>query len=314
MPRCTTAFRSTTAKCLAENGLLEGVRGALEEMLAAKGIKATVTATPYTDQKLGKVTAMSFAITAPPVQVGEMHLDGASAALDPKALEILAKLTGTPYDVEGSPNQIETYLGNYYRDKGYLETTIRATPQNSPVVAPEAVRIPFLVSVSPGAVYKLTGVQLAPGLLVTQAEFDRQSNIHPGVIATARYVRENWDFIESQYHNKGYMKAAVHPAASFDRAQGTVSFAVTVEPGPVYTMGKLTIQNTADDLRAAMWAAWKLPTGAVFNQGAAIGYYATHDVNPALERTIASANFIFKLQLNDDTHTVDITLRLERKQ
>ena len=72
-------------------------------------------------------------------------------------------------------------------------------------------------------------------------------------------MREDWDFIESQYHNKGYMKAAVHPTPSFDRAQGTVSFTVTVEPGPVYTMGKLTIQNTADDLRAAMLACGSCP-------------------------------------------------------
>ena len=296
-----------------EGGLMESVRGALEEMLAARGIKATVTAIPYTDQKLGKVTAMSFAITAPPVQVGEIRPDGATPTLDPKAMEILVKLTGTPYDVEGSPNQIETYLGNYYRDKGYLEAAIRATPQNAPVVAPEAVHIPFMVSISPGALYKLTGVQLAPGLLVTQAEFDRQSHIHPGDIADGQHVTENWEFVARQYHNKGYMQARVLPTPSYDRAQGTVSFTVTAEPGPVYTMGKLTIENTADDLRAAMWAAWKLPTGAVFNEGAMRSYYAAQNPNSALGRTFASANCIYKLTLNDDTHTVDVSLRLERK-
>ena len=41
-------------KVPAEGGLTEQVRRALEEMLAAKGIKATVAATPYTDQKLGR--------------------------------------------------------------------------------------------------------------------------------------------------------------------------------------------------------------------------------------------------------------------
>jgi outer membrane protein insertion porin family len=215
--------------------------------------------------------------------------------------------------VEGSPGQIETNLGNYYRDLGYLEAAVHATASNAPIIAPEAVNIPFQVSISPGAQYKLTGIQLAPGLLISQTDFDRHSHIQPGVIATAQFVRDSWDFIESQYHNKGYMKAVVHPSALYDHAQGTVSFVVSIEPGPVYTMGKLIIENGADDLRAAMLAAWKMPAGAVFNQAAAIGYYATQGVNPALERTIASANFIFKLQLNDDTHTVDVTLRLERK-
>jgi outer membrane protein assembly factor BamA len=170
-----------------------------------------------------------------------------------------------------------------------------------------------MVSISPGALYKLTGVQLAPGLLVTQAEFDRQSHIHPGDIADGQHVTENWEFVARQYHNKGYMQARVLPTPSYDRAQGTVSFTVTAEPGPVYTMGKLTIENTADDLRAAMWAAWKLPTGAVFNEGAMRSYYAAQNPNSALGRTFASANCIYKLTLNDDTHTVDVSLRLERK-
>ena len=301
-------------KVPAESGLLEGVRGALEEMLAAKGIKATVTATPYTDQKLGKVTAMSFSITAPPVDVGEIRLDGAAAPTDPKVAEILAKLTGSAYDSEGSPNQIETYLGNYYHDKGYLEAEIHAAPQGAPVVTQEAIRIPFTVSVSPGAVYKLAGIQLAPGLGVTQEEFDRQSKLHPGDIAEGQRLTENWQYLSSLYHNKGYMQARVHPTPSYDRADGTVSFAVTAEQGPVYTMGKLIIENTADDLRAAMWSAWKLPTGAVFNESALRSYYSGQDPNSPLGRTFAGANCVFKLTMDDQAHTVDVSLRLERKR
>jgi outer membrane protein assembly factor BamA len=301
-------------KVPSDGGIMEGVRGALEEMLAAEGIKATVAAAPYTDQKLRKVTAISYVITAPPVQVGEIRLQGAPKPLDAGAAEVLTKLTGSAYDTEGSPSQIETNLGNYYRDKGYLEAEIHAAPQNAPVVTPDAVRIPFLVSVSTGAQYKLAGIHLAPDLLVTQVDFDRQSHIHPGDIATSQYVRENWQFIERQYRNKGFMKAVVHPAASFDRAQGTASYTVTAEPGSVYTMGTLTIQNVSDDLRAAMLAAWKMPVGVVFNEGAIRGFFATHDVNPALERVFATINYSYTLHLNDNTRSVDVVLRLEKRR
>jgi outer membrane protein insertion porin family len=297
-----------------ENGLLEGVRGALEEMLATKGIKATVTATPYTDEKLHKVTAMSFSITAPPVKVGEIRLDGVAVPSDAKVAEILAKLTGSVYDSEGSPNQIETYLGNYYHDKGNLEAEIHAAPQGAPVVTQEAIHIPFAVSVSPGAVYRLAGIQLAPGLAVTQAEFDRQSRLHPGDIAEGQRLTENWQYLSSLYHNKGYMQARIHPTPSFDRAHGTVSFAVTAEPGPVYTMGKLIIENTADDLRAAMWSAWKLPTGAVFDESALRSYFGGQDARSALGRTFASTKCIYKLIMDDEAHTVDVSLRLEKKR
>ena len=97
-------------------------------------------------------------------------------------------------------------------------------------------------------------------------------------------MRENWQFIERQYRNKGYLKAVIHPTPSFDRAQGTVSFTVTAEPGPVYTMGTLEIENVSDDLRAKMLAAWKMPAGEVFNQGTVLSYFAIRDANPALGR------------------------------
>jgi outer membrane protein insertion porin family len=300
-------------KVPAEGGLTEQVRQALEEMLTAKGIKATVAAMPYTDQKLHAITAMSYSITTPPVRVGEIRLEGASPPLDPKAMEILTRLAGSAYDVEGSPAQIETNLGNYYREQGYLEAAVHATALNSPVIASEAIHIPFQVSVLPGPMYKLTSIQLAPGLLVTQADFDRQAHIHPGDTADGAHVRENWHFIERQYHNKGYMKAVIHPTASFDRAQGTVSFTVTADPGPVYTMGKLMIQNSAEDLRAAMLAAWKLPAGEVFNEGAILTYFTSQGDKTPLGRTFASANCKYQLTLNDDTRTVDVMLRLEKR-
>jgi outer membrane protein assembly factor BamA len=300
-------------KVPSEGGLLDSVLHSLEEMLAAQGIQAKVTAMPFTDQRLRQVTAISFTIASPPVQVGEIHLDSASAALDPAARQILARLTGSTYDLEGTPRRIEVDLGNYYRDKGYLEAAIRATAEGHPLVTAEAVHIPVLVSVLPGQQYKLAGVQLASDLPVTQAEYDRAAPLHPGEIVDRQRLLEDWQFIERQYHYKGYMKAEVRPVPSFDRTQGTVSFAVTVEPGPVYHMGQLTIQNSAEELRAAMLAAWKLPAGAVFSEEAIGKYYFTQGANTALGRTFASANCKYFLTLNDDTHTVDVVLRLEKR-
>lgn len=307
-------------KVPAEGGLMEDVRGALEKMLAAQGIKATVTAMPFTDPKLHAVTAMSFVITEPPVQMGEIQFASDATApeakADPKVREILNKLTGSVYDAEGSRSQIETYLGNYYHDKGYLEAEIHAAALTSAVVTPEAIRVPFQVSVLPGALYKIAGVQLAPGLLVTQADFDKQAHIHPGDIAYGQRMLENWQYISRQYHDNGHLKAAVHPVPSFDRGQQTVSFAVTVEPGPVYTMGTLKIENVSDDLRAAMLAAWKMPAGAVFNEGAIRGFFANTTVGgakSALERVFETVNASYTLNLNDEAHTADVVLRLEKK-
>jgi outer membrane protein assembly factor BamA len=296
-----------------EGGMLDDVRTGLEQILAAQGIKATVTATPWTDMKLNKVTAMSFSITAPPVLIGELRLDPASPALDPKAQEILAKQSGSAYDQEGSPSQIEVNLSNFYRDRGYLEAAIHAIPQLPPAVAPDAVRMPFTVSFTPGPLYKVASVQLNPGVLVTQADFDHQSGIHPGDIADRARIGQNWQFLARQYHNKGYMKAVIQATPSFDHAQATVAYTVAVEAGPAYTMGILRIDNVSDDLRAAMTAAWKMPAGAPFNEGAVTSFFAIKDANPALARVFATASCKYFFTLNDENHTVDVVLKLEKR-
>ena len=300
-------------KVPSDGGLLESVRSALEGLLSAQGIKATVMAVPYSDPRTHKVTALDFSISDPPVLVGEIHVDPATPALDPKAQEVLAKETGSPYSLEGTPNQLSTYLGNVYRDKGYLEADFHAAPQGAPVVTAEGIHIPILLTGNPGQLYRLTSVQFAPGMMVSQADFDHQSAIHPGDIADGQHVTANWEYIARQYHNKGYVKASVQPTPTFDRDKGTVSYSIAVEPGPVYSMGKLTVENVDEDLRSAMLAAWPMAAGTVFNEGAIRGFFATHGVHPALERVFATVNLKYTLVLNEPMHTVDVALRLEKK-
>jgi outer membrane protein assembly factor BamA len=109
------------------------------------------------------------------------------------------------------------------------------------------------------------------------------------------------------------MTASVRPAPTFDHEKGTVSYMVTAESGPVYTMGALTIENVSDELRAAILAAWKMPQGSVFNEGAIRGFFATHGINPGLEQVFATVKIIYSLHLNDENRTVDVALRLEKK-
>jgi len=295
-------------------GLTESVRSALEQMLASQGIKATVAAKPFGGGATNKTESVNFSITAPAVLVGEIKTEGTIVMLDPKASAILAKFPGTPYDAEGSINQIETNLSDYYKDQGYLEPAIHASAGVKPAISGDAIRVPLRVSVLPGAQFKLTGIQLAPGLLITPAQFDHQSRVHAGDFADGSSLRENWKFIERQYHDRGYIKAKVKATPTFDRAGKTVSYVVSVDTGPVYTMGALTIDNVTDDLRTAMLAAWKIPAGSVFNEGSILAFFATHGVNPALEQVFSGVNCRYFMHPNDNTHVVDLTLALEQKR
>lgn len=298
-------------KVPAQGGLTDSVGASLEQMLVAKGLKATVIATACQAQTGGGF--VSFVIESPAVVVGKIQIASTSAALDDSAQKILVKMTGAPYSATGTISQLTTYLGNYYRDKGYLEVEAHAAQAGDISETDAAIQVPFEISVTPGIQYRLSGVQFAPDVPVTQADFYRQSAIHPGDIADGQHLTDDWQFVSRQFHNHGYMTASIHPAPTFDREKGTVTFMVTADPGAVYTMGALTVENVSDELRTAILAAWKMPQGSVFNEGAARGFFATHDVNPVLERVFATVNGSFTEHLNDTNHTVDLVLKLEKK-
>jgi hypothetical protein len=296
-----------------QGGLTEDVRGALQRMLAAQQIRAQVAAVPLNDPVLHKATAVNFSIVSPPVLVGDLTTVGAVIALDPKAAAILAKFPGTLYDAETSLREVEAAFIAYYKDQGYPDPAVHATADTKPVITPTAIRVSLHVSLVPGVQYKLGSVHLAPDLLVSQADFDRQFHFRTGDVADGVRLRDAWKFIEATYHDRGYVKAKVQPAATIDLANKAVSYYVSVYPGPAYAMGKLTIDNVTDDLRAAMLAAWKMPEGSVFDESLISAFFSAHSVNPALNQVFSGADCHYTLQFHDDAHTVDVKLTLEKK-
>jgi len=299
-------------KITGDGGLTDDVKKALEAMLAEQKIKATVTATPVAEPGAATVVAIRMDIATPPVLVGDFKEEVGSNTLDEAAQRILTQQTGSPFDTEGTPVQVEAALKTHYFDLGYLEADIHARPRFPAIETATAIRVPFSLTLSTGSMYRLAGIQLAPDVVVSQADFDHQSHLHPGDIADAPHVRSNWDYVRRQYHDRGMMEAKVIPTPTFDSEKGTVSYLVTVEPGPVYTMGKLSLENVTDELEASMLKQWKMPAGAVFDEGAIMTFFASGGDDPSLGRTFASAKCTYVLKLNDDK-TVDVVLRLDKK-
>ena len=299
-----------------EGTVLDGVQSVLTEQLEAIGIKATLASAPYSSMGAHQADAISFRIATPQVLIGEIQPEVAPQ-LTPKAQELLTSLTGSSFSTEGSSAAIVKDLTEVYGSMGYLDVNVHATRLSKLVITPEAVRIPFDFSLDPGAMYKVTAIQLAPDMLVSQADFDKQSHIHPGDPADAEHIAQNWHYLERQYRNKGYAKARISPKATLDKTQHTVSYAISAEPGPVYTMGNLTIENVSDDIRSMMLAAWTMKLGETFNEGRIVSYFAidqmTAKVDPRLVRLFNAVNCKFTLHLNDDTRTVDVVLRLEKR-
>ena len=319
--RLRARFPLYRGKVPAAGSLLNGVTEELQEELAAMKISAAVTPTLYSEGNPGKLTAISFSITDPDVQVGGIQLSVLSGSMAAKVRLMTTKLSGSPYTTDGSAKQLEASITALYQDQGYLEAQVHATPGPQPVVNAKGVHIPFAVAIEEGPQYKLSDVHLAPDVIVPQAAFDSlrgqqlgpQSGLVSGEFASPDKLHRGCELIAREYRKKGFLKAQVIPTPTFDRAHGTVSYLVTVQPGAQYTMGELKVENVDESMREKIAAALPLPSGAPFNEGAIISMTATHNVNPDLEHFFATENLLYKLNLNDDAHTVDVDLTPEKK-
>ena len=295
-----------------QGNLLDAMRTALTDELAAKGIQATISTAPSDDLKPGEAPFIAFTITSPAIHVGEVQLRGGSPELAPKARTLAAKHVGSEFTTVGTPSQLEIDIQNLYREQGFLEASIHAVAGPAIVSDTEGVHIPFNITVEEGPQYHLGKVVLAAGMAVTQDAFDKQSDMHSGDIASLVKLRTNWLYLLRQYHNQGFMKATIHATPAYDPGQRIVNYAVTADPGPVYTMGTLKIMNGTDDVKSMITAAWPMHEGATFNEGAIRSMTATHDVNPILERFFVHNGLRYNLAYHDEAHTIDVELFLER--
>jgi outer membrane protein insertion porin family len=314
----------------ADGSLVTGVRTALEQILSAHGLQATIRALPFTDPKAQAITEIDFSVYIPDVLIGPIHIDAPAttpaASLNELAATvqaIAAKIQGQPYDRLGSPDLIRTSLLVSYRDRGFLDCTVQPTPQPAVEVAIDqvahAIRVPFAVSVEPGPLYHVASIQLAPGLAVTPADFDAASTLHPGDPADLTRLRPALDFITRQYRDTGHVRAQLALTPAIDRAHATVAYTIAVDPGPVYTMGRLAIENVSGTLRGEMLAAWKMPQGAVFNESAIMAFFSDRKLstdrklNDDLQRTFATINPHYILHIDDTTKSVAVDLILTAK-
>ena len=300
-------------KVPAEGTLLEGVRGALQDILAAQGIKATVAALPFGVAGTRKVSAMNFSIATPQVRVGALQLQGVSASMMGRVKNVAEHTTGTPFDTTNSTTNVEHAFATFYADEGYAVVKVHAARAGDPAISDAAVDIPFSVTVEEGPLYKLGAIHLPPDALVSQAEIDKVTG---GQAQTVKgpTIRAVWGLIASRYKSKGYLDFSMTPHPQFDEAAGTVSYTVDLNPGPVYHLALLKFDNVSDDLRKLLMRNWQMLPGDPFDSSYVAAFVLkAQTADPVLQRTLAGVKVTYDVRADPVSHDVNLVIKLERR-
>jgi outer membrane protein assembly factor BamA len=294
--------------------LLEDVRGALEEMLASQGIKATVTSMPFGTPGTKNVTAMNFLIESPPVLVGTIQLDGVSPEMQSRVRSVADHQKGEPFDTENTEKNLEQIIESLYAEEGYAAVKVHANRSGDPAVALDAIDIPFSVVIQEGRIYKLGAIHLPPNSLVSQEEIDKAIRAYGKTTAKGQILRYTWFQIASSYKSKGYLDCAVKTQPEFDESTGTVSYTVDINPGPVYHLAFVKFENVSDDLRRLLMRSWQMLPGDPFDESYVSNFLVkAQKDDPALERTLATVKPTYDVLADPQTHDVNVVIRLEKR-
>jgi outer membrane protein insertion porin family len=296
-------------------GVTEQVRQALEEMLAARGIKATVAEAAYGDPRLHKVAAVTYSILSPPVRVGEIHLEGVSAAMEDNVRLTAGRETGTAFDTENSEKNLEQAIESIYADKDYAAARVHASRSGDPVATAVAIEVPFSVTVEEGRIYRLGSVHLPSNALVTQAEIDRAFNSDFVAPAKGPVLRTTSFMIAARYKSKGYLDCTVTSHPEFDETAGVVNYTFAVDPGPVYRLATVKFENVSDSVRRRLLRAWKMLPRAPFDESYLSDFAARAKKNdPVLGRALAGMTVDYDVTADPQTHGVKCVLRFTKAQ
>jgi outer membrane protein assembly factor BamA len=145
-------------------------------------------------------------------------------------------------------------------------------------------------------------------VFLTEEQFTQRVKLHSGDVANQELWAQVKEMVTAPYKTHGYLDAKIDATPVLDRAAHTVDYTITVEPGPVYRMGKLTIENLSEAQKAELGPYWRLKAGDVFNSELIQQSMNDYHRMRAADLQSIRGGFAAKWTENQDAHTVDVVV------
>jgi outer membrane protein insertion porin family len=291
----------------------EQVIAVLTSLLAAKGVQGAVIATTPVGDANGDQVAILYRIDTPAVVVEPVHVEGYSGVWT-QPLQAVEKATfGQPFD--GSiRNKVAAAVRSVYDSLGFLGMTMTDPAWGAPRVVGGKVLVPLKVSITSegGGQFRVSALHFNGDLFMTEEQFAQRAKLHPGDVANQDLWKQTQEMVAAPYKTHGYIEAKIDAAPALDRANRTVDYTITVEPGAVYRMGKLTVVNLSESQKADVLPYWKMREGDVFDASLIPNFMADyHRLRAPGLQSIRGWSFHAKWTASQDAHMVDVVLTFE---
>jgi outer membrane protein assembly factor BamA len=250
-----------TAKLPATKPLMDRYTAWIQEYLATKGITEPIVG------KVIQVKGEEYAIVFRPARnlpaVAQVTFSGNKVITQGVLREAVhGTAVGSPYTEAGFRELLNQAIRPVYEQRGRVRVSfpeIRAEPVS------DVIGVHVFVKVDEGESYSLGKLEIAEPSPVDARTLLRAADIKTGVVANFDRVNEGLDRIRKAVRHAGYLDSKVTTERRIDDAKKSVDVVVKIEPGALYTMGKLTIVGLDLNGEAEILRIWALKQGATLN-------------------------------------------------
>ena len=212
---------------------------------------------------------------------------------------------GQPYSEENVKALLDQYVRPLFEKQGYMRVRFPRIVGNP---AEKVKGIDVRVTVDDGPVFKLGQVSVRGPGAGDSKRILRMANIQTSDSAysiNGDEITKGVDKIREVLHGEGHLDAKVSVDRSIHDATQTVDVAYDVDPGPVYTFGKLTVNGLGLDGEAAIRKMWTVKPGDPYP-----GNYPNNFVDEVKKQGLFDnlGDISATPSINRDTRIVDVTL------
>jgi outer membrane protein assembly factor BamA len=279
--------------------LTDQVKAALVSLLHTKGVDATVDA----HENGFSADSVTLSIVSPSIVIGDVQLHNALPALLPQLKAVQHRLHGEDFDIAETTKALQDSVNDVYKNAGYLAVETTAPTTSAPHKDMLTYAVDLSATITPGEIYRVTGLHLHAQPPVSEADLARAANIKVGDVASLAARRLALSEMQQVYASQGYFDAKVLFTPHQDNQAHTIEYICDFVPGEIYHFASIDTSALALDQQAAFARAFTIAPGAVAN----------NDLRSAVSQALQSLNLGFPVGLgmvpDPANHTVKIVLK-----
>jgi outer membrane protein assembly factor BamA len=236
----------------------------LQHLLDERQIRGRVEFAFHNNQATGKNQYL-FSIKDTGLRVCALRVTGASVIPESQLVEAAAELTRRDYSRLYLTELANGTLRTMYQQRGYWRAEFR-DPIATVGTSPDACAgVSVTLRVDEGAPYLWDRAEWRGVSAIATKELDAALGLKPGDVADVTRMETGLRQVRGAYRHLGYMQQRSTMTPRPDDATRRLVLDVTVEEGPQFRLGELTITGMGDQDADALRKQWTLKAGDIYD-------------------------------------------------